>query len=113
MLSQPACQLHPPRISRACPGAATARAGIVQFSLMIGFKMQPMEDRGGMLDSRQPFSHASTVPDTDPRPIAFFAHERGDARVRKRIAALQDHGRKVVWFTFHRVRDKPDEPSGW
>ncbi|MES2475042.1 MAG: glycosyltransferase [Verrucomicrobiota bacterium] len=47
------------------------------------------------------------------RPIAFFAHERGDARVIKRIAALQDHGRKVLGFTFHRVRDKADRPPTW
>jgi succinoglycan biosynthesis protein ExoL len=53
------------------------------------------------------------VPPSDPRPIAFFAHERGDARVRKRIAALQDQGRKVVGFTFHRERDKADLPPTW
>lgn len=51
--------------------------------------------------------------DPSVRPIAFFAHERGDARVRKRIAALQDQGREVVGFTFHRVRDKPDQPPTW
>ncbi len=45
--------------------------------------------------------------------IAFFAHERGDARVRKRIAAFQDQGREVVGFTFHRVRDKVDAPPAW
>ena len=53
------------------------------------------------------------MPDPDPRPIAFFAHERGDARVMKRIAALQDQGRKVIGFTFHRVRDKADLPPAW
>jgi succinoglycan biosynthesis protein ExoL len=47
------------------------------------------------------------------RPVAFFAHERGDARVMKRIAALQDHGWKVVGFTFRRVRDKADVPPTW
>ena len=31
----------------------------------------------------------------------------------KRIAALQDQGRKVIGFTFHRVRDKPDQPLTW
>lgn len=45
--------------------------------------------------------------------IAFFAHERGDARVRKRIAALRDHGWDVLGFTFHRVRDKVDTPPEW
>lgn len=48
-----------------------------------------------------------------PRPIAFFAHERGDARVVKRIAALQDQGCRVIGFTFHRVRDKPDTVPSW
>jgi len=57
--------------------------------------------------------HAPAVPDPDPRPIAFFAHERGDARVMKRIAALQDQGREVVGFTFHRDRDKIDIPPTW
>lgn len=47
------------------------------------------------------------------KPIAFFAHERGDARVMKRIAALQDQGRQVLGFTFHRERDKPDVPPTW
>lgn len=47
------------------------------------------------------------------RPIAFFAHERGDARVMKRIAALQDQGRKVIGFTFHRVRDKAEVTPVW
>lgn len=45
--------------------------------------------------------------------IALFAHERGDARVRKRIAALGDQGWKVVGFTFHRVRDKADVAPDW
>lgn len=47
------------------------------------------------------------------RPIAFFAHERGDARVRKRITALQDQGREVLGFTFHREREKVDVPPTW
>lgn len=47
------------------------------------------------------------------KPIAFFAHERNDARVRKRIAALQAQGREVIGFTFHRVRDKMDVPTTW
>ena len=46
-------------------------------------------------------------------PIAFFAHERGDARVMKRIAALQAQGKEVIGFTFHRVRDKPDIAPTW
>jgi hypothetical protein len=58
-------------------------------------------------------SQSPAVLPSDPRPIAFFAHERGDARVRKRIAALQDQGRKVVGFTFHRERDKADLPPTW
>lgn len=49
----------------------------------------------------------------EPSPIAFFAHERGDARVMKRIAALQAQGKKVIGFTFHRVRDKADVPPTW
>ncbi len=47
------------------------------------------------------------------RSIAFFAHERGDARVRKRIAALQDNGFEVLGLTFHRERDKPDVQPTW
>lgn len=48
-----------------------------------------------------------------PSQIAFFAHERGDARVVKRIAALGDQGWKVLGFTFHRVREKADVPPAW
>lgn len=58
-------------------------------------------------------SHCAGVPDSSRSPIAFFAHERGDARVMKRIAALQDQGRKVIGFTFHRERDKADVPPTW
>jgi succinoglycan biosynthesis protein ExoL len=47
------------------------------------------------------------------RPIAFFGHEHGDARLRKRIAAFQAQGREVIGFTFHRQRDKPDLPLTW
>ncbi|RYD21377.1 MAG: hypothetical protein EOP88_11645 [Verrucomicrobiaceae bacterium] len=60
-----------------------------------------------------PISHAAGVPESSRSPIAFFAHERGDARVMKRIAALQDQGRKVIGFTFHRERDKADVPPTW
>lgn len=49
---------------------------------------------------------------TPPR-IAFFAHERGDARVAKRIAALRDNGWDILGFTFHRDRGKPDVPPAW
>lgn len=51
--------------------------------------------------------------DQENRSIAFFAHERGDARVRKRIAAFSDEGWKVLGFTFHRERDKEDVPPTW
>jgi succinoglycan biosynthesis protein ExoL len=53
------------------------------------------------------------VPDPQVPRIAFFAHERGDARVVKRIAALRDQGWKVNGFTFHRERDKADVPPAW
>ncbi|MBK1882377.1 acyltransferase family protein [Luteolibacter pohnpeiensis] len=46
-------------------------------------------------------------------PIAFFAHERGDARVKKRIAALRDRGWQVTGYTFHRVRDKVEAEPDW
>jgi len=47
------------------------------------------------------------------RSIAFFAHERGDARVVKRISALQDQGWNITGFTFHRVREKQDIAPTW
>ncbi len=53
------------------------------------------------------------MPARESLRIAFFAHERGDARVRKRIAALGDQGCSVLGFTFHRKRDKPDVPPDW
>lgn len=53
------------------------------------------------------------VSSPDPSEIAFFAHERGDARVRKRIAALRDQGWRVLGFTFHRQREKEDVPPDW
>ncbi len=58
-------------------------------------------------------SHAAPVSGPELRPIAFFAHERGDARVIKRVTALQDQGREVLGFMFHRVRDKPESPATW
>jgi succinoglycan biosynthesis protein ExoL len=53
------------------------------------------------------------MPPAEPGCLAFFAHERGDARVRKRIAALRDRGWHVVGFTFHRDRGKEDTPPDW
>lgn len=47
------------------------------------------------------------------KTLAFFAHERGDARVRKRIAAFQDQGLEVIGYTFHRERDKVDPEPTW
>ncbi|MFT3990486.1 MAG: hypothetical protein QM680_03660 [Luteolibacter sp.] len=46
-------------------------------------------------------------------PILLFAHERGDARVRKRISAFQDLGKTVIGFTFHRERDRMEPPVTW
>ena len=65
------------------------------------------------LEMRCAISHAAGVLEPEVCPIAFFAHERGDARVIKRITALQDQGRKVIGLTFHRVRDKQDTPPTW
>ena len=45
--------------------------------------------------------------------IALFAHERGDARVVKRIAALRDQGWEILGFTFHRDRGRPDTAPAW
>ena len=50
---------------------------------------------------------------SQPKRIAFFAHERGDARVVKRISALRDLGWEVNGFTFHRDRGKPEVPPFW
>lgn len=47
------------------------------------------------------------------KTLAFFAHERGDARVRKRIAGFQDQGLEVIGYTFHRERDKVDPEPTW
>jgi succinoglycan biosynthesis protein ExoL len=43
--------------------------------------------------------------------LAFFGPERTDARCIKRIAALQDHGWKVLGFLFHRDRGQPAPPA--
>lgn len=53
------------------------------------------------------------IPERNSRRIAFFAHERGDARVAKRIAALGVHGWAVTGFMFHRDRGKPDVSPPW
>lgn len=45
--------------------------------------------------------------------IACFAHERGDARVMKRVAALQAQGWTVRGYMFHRLRDRQDVPPFW
>ncbi len=65
------------------------------------------------LELRAVIFHLPPVLSPEPKPIAFFAHERGDARVMKRIAAFQDQGRQVLGFTFHRERDKKDVPPTW
>jgi hypothetical protein len=53
------------------------------------------------------------MPETDRPLLACFAHERGDARVRKRVAALQATGWEVLGYMFHRNRDKVEEASFW
>ena len=53
------------------------------------------------------------MPETDRPLLACFAHERGDARVRKRVAALQATGWEVLGYMFHRNRDKVEEAPFW
>ncbi len=53
------------------------------------------------------------MPDSPARLLACFAHERGDARVRKRIAALQARGWSVQGYMFHRLRDREDPLPFW
>ncbi len=53
------------------------------------------------------------MPETELSILACFAHERGDARVKKRVAALQAQGWRVKGYMFHRIRDKVDEPPFW
>ena len=53
------------------------------------------------------------MPETDRPLLACFAHERGDARVRKRVAALQATGWEVLGYMFHRNRNKLDEAPFW
>lgn len=66
------------------------------------------------LEKYCPASQAREVIDSAAQsPMAFFAHERGDARVMKRIAAFQAAGREVIGFTFHRVREKADVAPTW
>lgn len=45
--------------------------------------------------------------------LVFFGFERGDARIRKRIAAFQADGWEVLGFTFHRLRDRIDPSVFW
>lgn len=72
-----------------------------------------MHSRAIERSARKIGRESSALPQSPATPVAFFAHERGDARVRKRIAALLDCGRMVIGFTFHRVRDKADKPPSW
>ena len=53
------------------------------------------------------------MPETDRPIIACLAFERGDARVKKRVAALQAQGWRVKGYMFHRIRDKVDPPPFW
>ena len=53
------------------------------------------------------------MPETDRPILACFAFERGDARVKKRVAALQAQGWRVKGYMFHRIRDKVDPPPLW
>ena len=53
------------------------------------------------------------MPETDRSLLACFAHERGDARVRKRVAALQATGWEVLGYMFYRNRDKVEEAPFW
>lgn len=51
-------------------------------------------------------------PPAGPR-IACFAHERGDARVMKRVSAFQKLGWTVHGYMFHRLRDRVDSAPFW
>ncbi len=53
------------------------------------------------------------MPETDRPLLACFAHERGDARVRKRVAAFHATGWEVLGYMFHRNRDKVEEAPFW
>jgi len=53
------------------------------------------------------------MPEPHPFIVACFAHERGDARVMKRISALQAQGWTVRGYLFHRIRDREDIPPFW
>ena len=53
------------------------------------------------------------MPDPAQSIIACFAHERGDARVMKRVSALQAQGWQVRGYMFHRIRDRVDTPPFW
>lgn len=53
------------------------------------------------------------MPAAEPPCIAFFAHERGDARVARRIAGFHDQGWESLGFMFHRDRGKIDVLPPW
>ena len=55
----------------------------------------------------------AAMPDSPAPILACFAHERGDARVIKRVSALQAQGWQVKGYMFHRLRDRPDTPPFW
>jgi succinoglycan biosynthesis protein ExoL len=96
-----------------------AAPGCFCFSRAFRFAWRTEDRRSGKkavwdsLEIPAVISHLSAVSVPELKPIAFFAHERGDARVVKRIAAFQDQGRQVLGFTFHRERDKEDVPPAW
>lgn len=48
-----------------------------------------------------------------PPRLCFFAHERNDARVLKRLQALHDQGWSVLGCTFHRQRAGNERPIFW
>ncbi|MDB6071360.1 MAG: putative glucosyltransferase protein [Verrucomicrobiales bacterium] len=53
------------------------------------------------------------MPDPTGPIIACFAHERGDARVMKRVSAFQKLGWTVHGYMFHRLRDRVDPAPFW
>lgn len=56
---------------------------------------------------------ACPMMESPPPVLAIFAHERGDARVRKRVSALQAEGWQVQGWMFHRQRERDDLPVFW
>ena len=55
----------------------------------------------------------NTPPISASLSLAVFAHERGDARVMKRVAAFQAAGWTVRGYMFHRIRDREEVPIFW